>query len=228
MVKVKLNGLTSLVNGVGDVVVAAKGGGTAAGVGDIAAVLKYRFYSFGDDLPDPGGLALLATMRMPTGIARISGVSVFTARWCSDFPAGKGGSGRMPMADTSSERRCGCGGELCEERPRSPQGIRFSMRVAWSTKPRRSSLIVDLLGRHILGGGKVGFQTTVPPPNASGVTSFESAVALPEGIQKITLVPGLKANLKGNLLLSLNVLSALKDTGLHATFIPVVGLDLTF
>jgi hypothetical protein len=53
-------------------------------------------------------------------------------------------------------------------------------------------------------------------------------VALSEGIQKISLAPGLKANLKGKLLLSVNALVALHDTGLHARVTPMAGIDLTF
>jgi hypothetical protein len=63
--------------------------------------------------------------------------------------------------------------------------------------------------------------------SAPGVTSLESLVGLPEGIQKFTLVPGLKLNLKGKLLVSLNALVTLKNNGLHATVTPVVGIDLT-
>ena len=67
MVKVELSGLSTLVNGAGAEVLTAQGGGTASGLGDIAAMLKYRLMSFGDTQPDPGGLALLAIMRLPTG-----------------------------------------------------------------------------------------------------------------------------------------------------------------
>ena len=56
---------------------------------------------------------------------------------------------------------------------------------------------------------------------------MESLVALPEGIQKLLLVPGLKMNLKGKLLLSLNAVIALKHSGLHSTVTPVVGIDLS-
>ena len=51
---------------------------------------------------------------------------------------------------------------------------------------------------------------------------------MPEGLQRIDLAPGLKVNLKGKLLLSLNALVALKDSGLHARITPVAGIDLTF
>ena len=67
MVKVKVSGLSTLVNGAGDQVLTAQGGGTSSGLGDVAAVMKYRLHSFGDTQPDPGGIALLATMRLPTG-----------------------------------------------------------------------------------------------------------------------------------------------------------------
>ena len=50
---------------------------------------------------------------------------------------------------------------------------------------------------------------------------------LPEGIRKLNLVPGLKLNLKGNMVLSLNAIVSLQDNGLHARFTPVVGIDLT-
>ena len=73
MVKVEVSGLSTLVNGAGAEVRTAQGGGTASGLGDVAAMLKYRLYSFSDTQPDPGGLALLAVMRLPTGTWRTCG-----------------------------------------------------------------------------------------------------------------------------------------------------------
>ena len=67
MVKVELSGLSTLVNGAGTEVRTAQGGGTASGLGDVAAMLKYRLVSFGETQPDPGGLALLGVMKLPTG-----------------------------------------------------------------------------------------------------------------------------------------------------------------
>ena len=61
----------------------------------------------------------------------------------------------------------------------------------------------------------------------AGVTSSDSMVALPESIRKLNLVPGLKLNLKGKMVLSLNAIVSLQDNGLHARFTPVVGIDLT-
>ena len=53
------------------------------------------------------------------------------------------------------------------------------------------------------------------PANPSGISSIQSLVALPEGILKGILVPGIKVNLKGKLLLSLNALVTMKNNGLH-------------
>ena len=105
-------------------------------------------------------------------------------------------------------------------------------QVAWAAglefeATPKATLMLDLLGRYILGAGRVGFRTDTPPSNVFGVTAIESAVALSEGIRKLTLVPGLKLNLKGNLLLSVNALIALSDNGLHARFTPVIGFELT-
>jgi hypothetical protein len=103
----------------------------------------------------------------------------------------------------------------------------YAAGIEFEAAPKLT-LLVDALGRHIRGGGRVGFRTETPPPNPLGVTAVESAVTLAQGIQKFTLVPGLKWNLKGAFVLSLNALIAVKDSGLHDKFTPVVGLDMTF
>ena len=65
------------------------------------------------------------------------------------------------------------------------------------------------------------------PANAGGISSIQSLVVLPEGILKGILVPGIKVNLKGKLLLSLNAIVTMKNNGLHSKVTPVVGLNLT-
>ena len=89
--------------------------------------------------------------------------------------------------------------------------------------------MVDLLGRTMRGAGRVDYRTATLPsyPDVEGPVIINFPIASADGVRKLTLVPGLKLNLKGNLLLSMNVLVALADNGLHARFTPVVGLDLT-
>jgi hypothetical protein len=94
------------------------------------------------------------------------------------------------------------------------------------------TILADFLGRHILGGGKIGYRTDAVAPSSAlgliGATSVESMVGLDKGIQKLVLVPGVKVNIKGNLLLSLSALATLRDTGLHDRIIPVAGLEWSF
>jgi hypothetical protein len=52
-------------------------------------------------------------------------------------------------------------------------------------------------------------------------------VAVADGIRKALLVPGLKLNLKGKMLVSLNAIVTLHNNGLHSRVTPVVGLNLT-
>src|SRR5262249_5925442 len=66
LVAVKLSGTSSLKSGVGDVLF-AQGTATSAGLGDVQGIAKYRFYSFGSGQPDPGGLAVMVTVTVPTG-----------------------------------------------------------------------------------------------------------------------------------------------------------------
>lgn len=231
MVRVKVDGVSSLVNGAGDVVLSAKGGGTASGVGDIAAILKYRLFAFGEGPPDPGGLALLGTMRIPTGDREsLRGLGVSRTLVSLVFSSGRG---RIRPHVNGGFEWWSDGVDVVTNFAKNPSTVTARHQVQYAggveiEAAPKLTLMVDLLGRHILGAGRIGFETTVPPANPQGVTSFESAVALPEGIRKVTLVPGLKVNLKGTLLLSLNALTSLYDTGLHARVTPVVGLDLTF
>ena len=231
MVRVKVEGVSTLVNGAGDVVLTAAGSGKSSGLGDIAAFVKYRLLAFGEGPPDPGGLAVLATMRLPTGDQEnLRGLGISRTLVSLVFSSGRG---RIRPHVNGGFEWWNEGVDVVTNFEKNPSTVTARHQVQYAggveiEAAPKLTLMVDLLGRHILGAGKIGFQTTVPPPNPQGVTSFESAVALPEGIQKITLVPGLKVNLKGTLLLSLNALTALYDTGLHARVTPVVGLDLTF
>jgi hypothetical protein len=103
--------------------------------------------------------------------------------------------------------------------------VQYAAGFEYEAAPKLTVLL-DFVGAHTLGGGRLGFQADPVP--VSGATSSSSLVALPEGIQKLSLAPGLKANIKGKLLLSVNALIALHDTGLHATVTPTAGIELTF
>jgi hypothetical protein len=233
-VQVRLDGISWVENGSGDVILHARGEGSSSGLGDIALTGKYRLLSFGEGPPDPGGIAIVGTMRLPTGEKEnFRGLGV--SRTLVSL-VGSSGRGRFrPHANVGFEY-WGDGIDVITDFTQNTtvtarHQLMYGAGVELEATPKLT-VMADVLGRHIMGAGRVGFRTDTPSPSGPlaglGVTSVESAVALDQGIRKLTLAPGLKLNLKGNLLLSLNALVALQDNGLHDRFTPVIGLDWTF
>jgi len=230
IVSITLDGITTLTNGNGVVTRRAAGGGTFTGLGDISALAKYRFMRFGDsDLNDTGGLAFLLNLRLPTGSKEnLRGLG--TTRTLAALVA-SGTMGRLRPHVNGGYEFWSEGiqiptdfttGATVEARHQ----IHYAAGVEVEASPKLT-LMLTFLGRHIQGGGQVGILREIAPPNTSGITALESAVALSEGIRKMMLAPGLKLNLKGKLLLSLHALTTLNNDGLRPKITPVVALDLT-
>jgi len=227
LVTVKLTGTSLLRSGAGDILF-AQGTASSAGLGDVQGIAKYRFYSFGTGQPDPGGLAVMVTLTMPTGDRdNFRGLGVARTNVSLIASSGKGrvrphgnvgfgawSKGITVASDTSPDATV-----------TSRNQFDYAAGLEFEAAPK-VTLFVDLIGGGVLGGGKVGLASV--PPETSAITASQSLVALPEGIRRVDLAPGLKANLKGKLLVSLNALIALHDTGLHARITPVAGIDLTF
>jgi hypothetical protein len=228
LVSVKVNGSTSLLNGKGDILTFASGSDVASGLGDVAGQVKYRFFSFGTGEPDPGGLAVMATLRFPTGDTQnLRGLGV--TRTLVSLIA-SGGQGRFrPHANAGFEWWSKGVTIASDYTPGGTVTARNQLQYAagfeFEAAPK-ATVLLDLVGGEIFGGGKLGFQADATP--VAGATASGSLVALPEGLTRISLVPGLKVNLKGKLLLSLNALIAMKDDGLHARVTPTAGIELTF
>jgi hypothetical protein len=228
IVSVEVGGTSTLRNGNGDIVLFAQGSGKASGLGDVAGLAKYRFYSFGSGEPDPGGLAVMVTMRLPTGDRdNLRGLGV--SRTFVSLIASSGQARFRPHANVGvgiwSKGVAIPSDSSANATVTARNEMQYAGGFEFEAAPKLT-LLLDLLGGNVFGGGKVEF-TTISPP-ASGFTAAQGLVAMPEGIQKIALAPGLKVNLKGKLLLSLNALVSLHDTGLHAPVIPVAGIDLNF
>jgi hypothetical protein len=225
---IKVSGSTSLSNGRGDILTYATGNDKASGLGDIAGLVKYRFYSFGTGQPDPGGLALMATVRFPTGSTEsLRGLGV--TRTLVSLIA-SGGQGRFrPHANVGYEWWSDGVSVVSDVAPGSIVTARNQVQYAagfeFEAAPK-ATLLMDVVGGQVFGGGKLGFQSDTV--TAAGATSSASLVALPEGIARVSLAPGLKVNLKGKMLLSLSALVSLKNDGLHARVTPMAGIDLTF
>ena len=230
MVKVSLEGLSWVQNKNGDVLLRSVASGVASGLGDIAVLAKFRLLRFGEGEPDPGGVALLGAVRMPTGDrGNLRGLGV--TRTLGSIVASSGRGRFRPHASVGYE--VWSKGLALVASPQAQRTVtvknqfQYAGGVELEAAPK-VTLIVDLLGRHILGGGRVVPEAFTPPPNLFGATGFTVTTVQPNGIRKLTLAPGLKWNLKGNMLLSLNALVPLSDNGLSDRFTPVIGLDWTF
>jgi hypothetical protein len=87
------------------------------------------------------------------------------------------------------------------------------------------TFIFDVLGRHVRGDGGSIVETEIVSPTST--ISFVGMSAL-DSLRKLTVAPGLKWAVKGNLLVSVNALIPVDDNGLHDEFTPVVGLAWGF
>jgi hypothetical protein len=245
IVKVRVNGIGWVQNNVvrrqangqvgNDILYRAEGDASSAGVGDVGVSAKYRFLRFGGvpppDAPlepDPGGLAAMGILRLPTGSKdglRGLGVTRAMVSLIASMGQGrlrphgnvgfewwdKGIDIASPDVDTVTVRH----------------QVQYGAGIEFEASPK-VTLLVDFLGRHVLGGGVIGYRTIQNPSQGSGFRSLTHAFATEEGIRKMSLIPGIKWNLKGKMLLTVSGIASLSDNGLHDMFTPVVGLDITF
>jgi hypothetical protein len=225
LVAVTLTGTSSLKSGVGDILF-AQGTAAKSGLGDVQGMAKYRFYSFGSGQPDPGGIAAMVTVTMPTGDKdQFRGLGV--TRTLLTLIASSG-QGRLRPHGNIGFGLWSKGLSVTSDASNTTVTARHEFQYAGGVEIEavpKLTLLLDLLGGGVLGGGQVAFTSI---PNTAGTTGSQALAALPEGTRRIDFAPGLKANLKGKLLVSVSALIALHDTGMHARVTPVAGIDLTF
>jgi hypothetical protein len=229
LITATLEAVTTQVDGNGRLIRLAETNTKFSGIGDMAAILKFKAAKLpGPEIPDPGGLGFMLTMRLPTGSREnLRGLGVYRTMASAIFSAGKGpfkphASGGFEFWSKSVDVPTATAtGGLVKVRHQ----VQFAAGFEIEAHPK-VTLLLDFLGQKIRKGGEVGVVSDPVPANPSGITSIQSLVDLPEGILKGILVPGLKVNLKGKLLLSLNALVTVKNNGLHSKVTPVVGLNL--
>lgn len=228
IVNVKLAGSTSLLNGSGVNTRLAETNSVFTGVGDISALAKYRFVKFGgSNIPDPGGIALVVNTKMPTGSREnLRGLGVFRTLVSGVV---SGGTGRLTPHASAGFEYWNKGVDVAGA-PGQNVSIRHQFQYAGGVEIEAApklTFVVDFLGQKIFGGGQIGVAPDPVSAGLAGVSSATSMVALSDGISKALIVPGLKANLKGKLLLSLSAIITMQNNGLHSKVTPVAGINLT-
>jgi hypothetical protein len=231
MVKVKLDGISWVATRSDVIAARATGAGIASGLGDVAVSAKFRFLKFGAEQPDPGGLAFMLVTRLPTGnrenfrglgIVRSLGSILFSSGKGKLRPHANGGFEWWEKGLVVPTEVAGEGGVEVRHQIQYAAGLEFEAAP-------KLTLNVDVLGRHIRGGGQIENRSLpIPIPNNFQVTSFEAVTSSAHGIRKITLIPGFKWNMRGTFLFSFNALVPLMDNSLYDKFTPVIGLDWTF
>jgi len=230
-VKVKMNGLSWVTNGLNQVIDRKTAEISSSGLGDVAVSAKLRVARFGEEQPDPGGIALMLITRLPTGnrenfrglgITRVLGSALVSFGQGKLRPHGNVG---FEWWEKSLSVPSDLTGRIVNARHQIQYAAGIELEAG-----AKVTLLFDILGRHTRGDGSVALQGLVVPPSliAAGLNSIDLAAATEKGIRKITIVPGLKWNLKGSFVLSWNALMPVWDNGLRDYFTPVVGLDWTF
>ena len=188
---------------------------SASGVGDVGIFGKYHFWHQGE-----GGLAVEFDLRLPSGdTANLRGTGV--ARTLVSAIWSRGGK-VSPHANVgyefwSSAVPISASGDVFAKNQ-----VNYAFGVEMQAH-QRVTAIVDIIGRRQLHGGDSGYRTL-----AVGPGSFDVLLPLPKGLNVISLAPGIKWNVAGNVLLNGNLLTSLVNKGLRANVIPVVGFEWAF
>jgi hypothetical protein len=229
LVTVKVSGISTLINPGGVVARVATTDSVFSGLGDVAAIAKYRFVKFkGPELPDGGGVALFVAMRLPTGSRdnlRGLGITRTLASVVTSFgrgPVRPHGSVGFEYWSKSVDVTSGSAGSGVSLRHQ----LQYNGGIEIAAAPKLT-LLVDFLGQRIMSGGPVVLGPVTPVTGIAGITSTQSLGLLGDGINKALLAPGLKVNLKAKLVLSLGALITMQNNGLHSKVTPVAGVNLT-
>lgn len=190
----------------------------ASGFGDVAIIGKYRLRHDAQ-----GGVSAAVEVHLPTGDtndARGTGVTrtLVSAIWS------RGGK-VAPHANLGYEFWSAVAPISPQNNVGAKNALKYAGGVEIDAHPRLT-VVIDAIGRRQLRGGRLGYQKVVFPTPIPA--SAELLLALPKGLNVVSLAPGIKWNAGGNVLITGNVLVAVANDGLRANATPVLGLDWTF
>ena len=186
----------------------------AWGIGDMGIFGKYLLWRQSE-----GGVAAVFDVRLPTGDEdELRGLGITRATAALVWSKG----GRVsPHANFGFEF-------WSKEVPISVSGdvsirhqVKYAAGLEIDAHPQLT-VLVDFVGRQLLGGGKLAYQTFTAP---GGTGTVDALVGQSEGINSFWIVPGAKWNVWRRVLLTANLLTTLANDGLRANVTPVAGID---
>lgn len=256
IMKIELKGTSWLEDPTGKALVQSEGAALSSGLGDVAVRAKVRLLRFGrfeaakknapadasspdtaapsasaDSTPvDLGGVAASLVIRLPTGDRdNLRGLGL--TRTLAAISASR--------AFKKTRGHVNVGYEWWSDGidvPGDPEGrtvvtardlLQFGAGIEVEATPKLT-LLLEGLGRQVRGGGRVGFASDRPSPNAQGIVTREVLVGLPSELSKLAVAPGFKWNVKGDAVIALNLLIPVNAKGMRDRFTPVAGLNWKF
>jgi len=193
--------------------------GSKTGLGDLLVRTKYRFHEV-----QGGGMALGVDLRLPsgdsenllgTGAAAVTGTFIASAT-----------RGRIAPHVNVGFTIAG-DGDIVE----TPNELGYKAGFEYAAAPT-VTLSADLIGRSLLGAGRLGLvDTTWNYQNAGGQnlqTTLREYERMDGALNLVSAAVGAKFNVSGNALISANLLFALNNAGVTARVTPVIGFDFSF
>jgi hypothetical protein len=193
--------------------------GSATGFGDLQIKAKYHFLRSGAD-----GLAATAELRLPTGKEEdLLGVGAAQSRFLL--------VGARTVGDVTPHFNIGFTVSGSSENVPLNNEFNYVGGIEW-VAASRITVAADVVGRTLLSTDTLTeANTQLTFTNVAGVSGTQTIQEFQLGTGNLNLVVGAfgaKFNLVGNLLVSVNGLVSLSQSGLRDRFAPALSLDYSF
>ena len=188
----------------GSEVIQAIASASASGVGDVVVRAKYNVLRRG-----VGGLAVGTELRLPTGNA--------------ENLLGAGDAAVQPRLIGSIEHdRFGVHGNVGYTFRRLSDELNYGSAVTVVALPR-VTVVGEVVGGRLDSFGRLA-ETVAPHPDLAGIDTIR-LTSVSQPTNRLVSVVGLKWNIGGTALLSVNLLRPLTTTGLNPDWVPTVTFD---
>lgn len=189
--------------------------GSHSGVGDVVMFGKYRVLRQTD-----GGLAAEIQIRLPSGDTNnFRGLgqtrTLLSGIWS------RGGK-LSPHANVGFEYWSGSVPLVPSGRVAVRHQVQYAFGVGFQPHPK-ATILFDVIGRRQLGGGQFAYRAV---PTETGLVN--RLLPASKALDVISVAPGVKWNVAGNVLITGNLLAAVSNKGLRANVIPVIGAEWAF
>lgn len=207
--------------------------GTASGIGDVEATFKYSLYAGEHATVSTGSI-----FRIPSGDelnllgSGAYGFNPFvTYSYLAKFaPHARLGYQWNTASDlnnpTYTNPIYNNGAIVAQSNEQLPGGLEYDIGADWALS-KRFTLALDLMGYQFLNSQRLVFSNVVVNAKPNPIT-LPTTTVQPSSYSVNDVSTGVKWNPGANLVLSVNVLTQINNSGLHARPTPLVGIAYKF